>query len=51
VVIGLVACALTAAGLHLGRRIGEVAGRRMEIAGGAILVGISVKILVGHLSG
>lgn len=51
VVIGLVACALTAAGLHLGRRIGEVAGRRMEIVGGAILVGIGVRILVGHLSG
>jgi putative Mn2+ efflux pump MntP len=51
VVIGLVACALTAAGVHLGRRIGEAAGRRMEIAGGAILVGIGVRILVGHLSG
>jgi len=51
VVIGFVACALTAAGLHLGLRIGEAAGRRMEIAGGAILVGIGVRILVGHLSG
>jgi putative Mn2+ efflux pump MntP len=51
VVIGLVACALTAAGVHLGRRIGEATGRRMEIAGGAILVGIGVRILVGHLSG
>jgi putative Mn2+ efflux pump MntP len=45
------AFAVTAAGLHLGRRIGEVTGRRMEIAGGAILVGIGVRILVGHLSG
>jgi putative Mn2+ efflux pump MntP len=48
VVIGLVACAQTAEGLHLGRRIGEVAGRRMKIARGAILVGIGVRILVGR---
>jgi putative Mn2+ efflux pump MntP len=51
VVIGFVAFALTVAGLHLGRRIGEAAGRRMEIAGGAILIGIGFRILVGHLSG
>jgi putative Mn2+ efflux pump MntP len=51
VVIGMVACSLTAAGLHLGRRIGETAGRRMEVVGGAILVGIGVKILFGHLFG
>lgn len=51
VVIGLVACSMTAAGLHLGRRIGELSGRRMEIAGGVILFGIGVKILVGHLFG
>jgi len=51
VVIGIVACSLTAAGLHLGRRIGETAGRRMEVVGGAILVGIGVKILFGHLFG
>jgi putative Mn2+ efflux pump MntP len=51
VVIGIVACLLTAAGLHLGRRIGETAGRRMEVVGGAILVGIGVKILFGHLFG
>lgn len=51
VVIGVVACALTAAGLHLGRRIGETSGRRMEIAGGLVLIGIGVRILFRHLAG
>lgn len=50
VVIGLVAGAFTAAGLHLGRRFGSLLGRRMEIVGGVILVGIGVRILVEHLT-
>ncbi len=51
VVIGIVACALTAVGLHLGSRIGLAFGRRMEVAGGLILIGIGVRILFRHLSG
>ncbi len=50
VVIGIVAFAFTAVGLHLGRRFGALLGRRMEILGGVILIGIGVKILVDHLS-
>ena len=49
--IGLVACTFTAAGLHLGKRLGSVFGRRMEIVGGLILVAIGVKILFDHLRG
>lgn len=49
VVIGLVAGAFTAVGLHLGGRFGELLGRRMEIVGGVILILIGVKILVEHL--
>ena len=49
VVIGIVAFAFTAVGLHLGRRFGALFGRRMEIVGGLILIGIGVKILVDHL--
>jgi putative Mn2+ efflux pump MntP len=49
VVIGIVAFAFTAVGLHLGRRFGALFGRRMEIIGGLILIGIGVKILVDHL--
>jgi len=51
VVIGLVACTFTAAGLHLGKRLGTVFGRRMEVVGGLVLVAIGVKILFDHYSG
>jgi putative Mn2+ efflux pump MntP len=51
IVIGLVACTFTAAGLHLGKRLGSVFGRRMEIVGGLILVAIGLKILFDHLRG
>ncbi len=50
-VIGLVACTFTAAGLHLGKRLGNVFGRRMEAVGGLVLVAIGVKILFDYLRG
>jgi putative Mn2+ efflux pump MntP len=50
-VIGLVAGVLTVAGMLLGRRAGEHWGPRVEIAGGLVLIGIGVKILVEHLTG
>jgi putative Mn2+ efflux pump MntP len=49
IVIGIVACTFTAAGLHMGKRLGTVFGKRMEVAGGLVLIGIGVKILLGHL--
>ena len=49
VVIGIVACALTAAGMHVGRRFGSAFGRRMEVLGGLVLIGIGLKILLSHL--
>lgn len=48
VVIGVVACALTALGMLLGSRLGTRFGQRVEIAGGLILIGIGVKIVVEH---
>jgi putative Mn2+ efflux pump MntP len=51
VVIGIVACTFTAAGLHLGKRLGEVFGKRMEVVGGLVLVAIGVKILFDHYRG
>jgi putative Mn2+ efflux pump MntP len=48
-VIGVVACAFTAVGLHLGKRFGALLGRRVEIVGGVILIAIGVRILVEHL--
>jgi len=51
IVIGVVACTFTAAGLHLGKRLGTVFGKRMEVVGGIVLVGIGVKILFDHFRG
>jgi putative Mn2+ efflux pump MntP len=49
VVIGLAAFAMTWAGMVFGGKIGALLGRKVEIAGGLILIGIGVKILVDHL--
>lgn len=51
VVIGLIAAALTAAGMHLGAPLGNRFGRGMEVAGGAVLIGIGFKILFQHVFG
>ncbi|ADW16696.1 protein of unknown function DUF204 [Desulfobulbus propionicus DSM 2032] len=48
-VIGLVACAFTVMGLFLGTRAGALWGKRVEVAGGVILVAIGVKILLSAL--
>lgn len=45
-VIGAVAANMTLLGLHLGRRAGHVLGRRMEVVGGLVLVGIGVRVLL-----
>ena len=42
-VIGVVAFAFTAVGLRLGRRFGSLFGKRVEILGGVILIGIGLK--------
>ena len=48
-VIGLVACAFSVAGLLIGARSGARWGRRVEVAGGAILIAIGLKILLSAL--
>jgi manganese efflux pump family protein len=50
-VIGVVAATLTLVGMRLGSRIGSAWGRRVEMLGGLVLVGIGVKILIEHLRG
>lgn len=47
--IGAVTATLTALGLQLGCSLGRTFGRRMDIAGGLILIAIGVKILLEHL--
>jgi putative Mn2+ efflux pump MntP len=49
--IGLITAALSLGGLLLGRVLHASWGRRMEVIGGALLVGIGVKILLDHLGG
>jgi putative Mn2+ efflux pump MntP len=48
-VIGLVAGALTAAGMVLGRWIGTAWGKRVEVAGGVILIAIGIRIVWEHV--
>jgi len=50
-VIGATSFALTVAGARLGPVVGRVAGRRAELLGGLILIGIGIKILAEHLGG
>lgn len=49
--IGLVAFGLSAVGLLAGTRLGMKFGKRMEIVGGLILLGIGIRVVVTHLLG
>jgi putative Mn2+ efflux pump MntP len=48
-VIGIVAGVITVLGMVLGRKIGILWGRRVEAAGGVVLIAIGVRILLQHL--
>jgi putative Mn2+ efflux pump MntP len=48
-VIGVVTFGLSGFGLLAGSRLGEKFGKRMEILGGLILIGIGFWILINHL--
>ncbi|MCD9026948.1 manganese efflux pump MntP [Luteimonas sp. BDR2-5] len=50
-VIGICTLVMVTTGIMLGRALGTIAGRRAEIVGGLILVGIGSFILYEHLSG
>jgi len=47
-VVGLVAAALTLLGMPLGNRVGVLWGKRMEVFGGLILIGIGFSSLWDH---
>ena len=47
-VIAVITAGLTVIGMVLGKRIGTRFGRRVEVAGGTILIVIGMKILVSH---
>ncbi|MBU4263250.1 MAG: manganese efflux pump MntP family protein [Proteobacteria bacterium] len=48
-VIAVTAATLTVAGMLLGGKIGMIWGKRVEVLGGLLLIGIGLKILVDHL--
>ena len=50
VIIGLVTAGLSLIGLQVGGTLGQVFGKRMEVLGGIILIGIGLRVLIEHLS-
>ena len=49
VVIGVITSAMSLCAIFLGKRLGTLFGKRMEILGGLILTGIGLRILVAQL--
>ncbi|MFA5308095.1 MAG: manganese efflux pump MntP family protein [Dehalococcoidales bacterium] len=49
VTIGLVALIITLLGFLAGKKLGALIGKRAEIIGGIILIGIGIRILLEHL--
>jgi putative Mn2+ efflux pump MntP len=50
VTIGVTTAVLSAVGVYAGRLFGALLGRRLDAAGGVVLVLLGVKILVEHLT-
>ena len=48
-IIGVTSFALTILGAKLGPVVGRIVGKRAELVGGLILIGIGAKILIEHL--
>lgn len=50
VTIGVTTAVLSALGLYAGRRFGALLGKRLDAAGGVVLIGLGTKILYEHLT-
>ncbi len=50
VVIGVVTAGLSLVGLRIGHRLGKEFGKRMELLGGLVLIGIGLRVLISHLT-
>jgi putative Mn2+ efflux pump MntP len=50
ILIGVTTFGLSSIGLLAGERLGQLFGKRMEILGGLILLGIGIRVLITHLS-
>lgn len=51
VTIGVTALLITLIGFMLGSRAGKLLGKRAELVGGLILIGIGIRVVVEHLVG
>ena len=49
--IGAISLLFSLAGLAIGNRLGCKFGKRMELVGGLVLVGIGIRVLLSHLLG
>lgn len=49
VIIGATTASLSSLGVMAGRRVGARVGKRAETFGGALLVGLGVKILIDRV--
>ena len=47
--IGIIAFLVTTLGFVLGRKVGSLIGKRAEIVGGVILLGIGLRIILEHI--
>jgi putative Mn2+ efflux pump MntP len=50
-IIGLTSFALSVSGYLLGDKLGCRFGKRMELLGGLLLIGIGIRVLLSHLLG
>ena len=50
-VIGITSLLLSVLGLFIGGRLGCKFGKRMELIGGLVLIGIGIRVLLSHLFG
>ena len=48
-IIGLTSAVFTMIGIGMGKRYGWLFGKKAEIIGGIVLIGIGIKILIEHL--
>lgn len=49
VTIGITTAVLSAGGLYVGRKFGALLGKRLDVLGGLLLIGMGAKILFEHL--
>ena len=49
IVIGVITYSLSMVGLFAGNKLGEKFGKRMEVIGGLILIGIGLRVVITHL--